>query len=69
MPLELVCRSKITVETETRQGEALWIEWEDLSKQQQDVELIAVSKVRYMTRKDRGGSIDFPHGCSEGEAN
>lgn len=47
----MVCRSKITVETETRQGEALWIEWEDLSKQQQDVELIAVSKVRCVTTK------------------
>jgi hypothetical protein len=55
----LVCRSKITVETETRQGEALWIEWEDLSKQQQDVELIAVSKVRCTTIKGHGGSIAF----------
>lgn len=63
----MVCRSKITVETETRQGEALWIEWEDLSKQQQDVELIAVSKVRYMIRKDRGGLIAFSWMLRDGD--
>lgn len=45
MSAEQLLATKITVQVARRPAESLWLEWPQLSKQQQDVELLAVSKV------------------------